>query len=111
MVIGILALVDHGDRQDTFVNYQIQTMHKAIVRFALDTGRCPTQEEGLSVLVAGNYLDHSPIDGWGNEYVYQTDGHTYSLKSYGADGHPGGDGFNADIERTFVCAAPSPTPT
>ena len=73
MVIGILTLLDHGERRDTFVSYQIQTMHKAIARFALDTGRCPTQEEGFSVLIAGNYLDHSPIDAWGNEYVYQTD--------------------------------------
>jgi general secretion pathway protein G len=40
-----------------------------------------------------------PRDPWGNEYVYRpaSNGMTYELLSYGADGAPGGEGENADI--------------
>ena len=39
-----------------------------------------------------------PLDPWGHEYFYiaQPNG-AYDLGTYGADGHPGGDGANADI--------------
>lgn len=90
--------------------FQIHAMHEAIAVFARDTGHCPTEDEGLSVLVARNYLSRPPLDAWGNEYVYQTDGRAYSLKSYGADGQPGGNGVDADIERTFVCEPSGRTP-
>ena len=35
---------------------------------------------------------------WGNPYAYLSDGNTYTLKSYGADGAEGGEGKYADID-------------
>ena len=51
----------------------------------------------------GGYLDKQevPRDPWGNPYIYISPGQhspDYDLKSLGADGLEGGDGYNADIE-------------
>lgn len=70
-------------------------------QFQLDCGRYPTSDEGLDALTnpptalegkwKGPY-PKKPItnDPWGNPYVYESDGSTYTLKSYGADGVEGG---------------------
>jgi general secretion pathway protein G len=48
-------------------------------------------EEGLS------WLAEIPLDPWGNAYVYQLDGESVRVLSYGADGVPGGEGEDADV--------------
>ncbi|HEY0866226.1 MAG TPA: type II secretion system major pseudopilin GspG [Fimbriimonas sp.] len=78
--------------------------------FRLDTDRYPTTEEGLQALRQppadvrnwqGPYLQKAiPNDPWGNPYEYQYPGVTGDMPtvlSYGADGVPGGDGYNEDI--------------
>ncbi len=88
---------------------QISTLETALDAFALDTGRYPTTEEGLQALVErpanvkswdGPYLKKKvPLDPWGNPYHYEgpSQGSGYVLKSYGADGAPGGSDDAADI--------------
>ncbi|HET7655374.1 MAG TPA: type II secretion system major pseudopilin GspG [Luteimonas sp.] len=92
---------------------QIKMLGGALQTMRLDISRFPTAEEGLQLLVrkpgderaargwAGPYLsDDLPLDPWGNPYQYspQPSGtQPYSLFSYGADGKPGGEGFDADI--------------
>ena len=80
-------------------------------RYYLDTGSYPSSDQGLSALVSGpaaggnvpanyesgGYLQSIPKDPWGNPYYYQSDGNSYVLKSFGADGVEGGEGKNADI--------------
>jgi general secretion pathway protein G len=39
-----------------------------------------------------------PLDPWGTQYFYQSDGNAYILKSLGADGKPGGSGKDEDID-------------
>jgi general secretion pathway protein G len=39
-----------------------------------------------------------PLDPWGNEYAYMSDGYNIVIKSFGADGVDGGEGYNADID-------------
>ncbi|HLH76356.1 MAG TPA: type II secretion system protein GspG, partial [Candidatus Binataceae bacterium] len=78
----------------------------------------PTTDQGLQALVAppvqqgmtdsgtassssyedGGYVQKVPLDPWGNPYFYQSDGNSYTLKSFGADGAEGGVGKNADID-------------
>jgi general secretion pathway protein G len=69
-------------------------------------GRYPTSEEGIGVLIQEKFLKANSADGklkdpWGREYVFLNPGQvhsdSYDVKSYGADGQPGGDGENADI--------------
>jgi len=84
----------------------------ALDRYYLDAGSYPTTDQGLKALVAapgtgdqakdwgGPYIEFIPLDPWGHQYVYQSDGKEYLLKSYGADGVEGGEGENADIGGT-----------
>jgi general secretion pathway protein G len=80
-------------------------------RYYLDSGSYPTTDQGLASLTSqpssgriptnyesGGYLQSVPKDPWGNPYFYQSDGNSYVLKSFGADGVEGGEGKNADID-------------
>lgn len=93
---------------------QMEAMESALKLYKLDNGSYPTTEQGLKALVEaptvgalprnwreGGYLDKPriPKDPWGNEFVYLFPGsHSdFDLICLGADGEPGGDGVNADI--------------
>lgn len=74
--------------------------------FKVMRGRYPTTEEGLKILVDEKFLKANSPDGkikdpWQNEYIYLYPGQAhpdaFDVKSYGADGQPGGDGDKADI--------------
>ena len=46
------------------------------------------------------YLKSLPKDPWGNPYLYASpgaDGRDYDIITYGRDGKPGGEGYDADI--------------
>jgi general secretion pathway protein G len=81
---------------------------QALDSYRLDTGRYPTTSQGLNALETnpgdqgwdGPYLKKVlPLDPWKNQYQYQSPGtHSdYDLFSYGADGTPGGEGENKDV--------------
>ena len=88
----------------TAARTDISNIELALDSFEIDTGRCPTSEEGLKALLEapplltawkGPYLKRgTPRDPWGNEYVYQCPGdhnsEGYDLSSYGPDGQEGG---------------------
>jgi general secretion pathway protein G len=89
----------------------ISGIKTALDRFYIDNGYYPTTDQGLQALVVrptagripanyedGGYVPRIPADPWGNPYLYQSDGNNYLLKSFGADGAPGGEGKNADID-------------
>lgn len=93
---------------------QMEALESSLKLYKLDNGSYPTTEQGLKALVEaptvgtlprnwreGGYLDKPriPKDPWGNEFVYLFPGsHSdFDLICLGADGEPGGDGVNADI--------------
>lgn len=94
---------------------QVRMLKGALETMRLDLGRFPTAEEGLALLVtrpgdalaprwAGPYLDGGvPMDPWGYPYQYSpqpTGDQPITLYSTGADGKPGGTGFDADVGYT-----------
>jgi len=93
---------------------QMESLETAIKLYKLDSGMYPTTEQGLQALVEqpqtgtlprkwrkGGYLEKGrvPKDPWGNEFVYLSPGAQgdYDIISYGADGVPGGEEFDKDI--------------
>ncbi len=93
---------------------QMESLETAIKLYKLDSGIYPTTEQGLQALVEqpqtgtlpkkwrkGGYLEKGkvPKDPWGNEFVYLSPGAQgdYDIISYGADGVPGGEEFDKDI--------------
>lgn len=94
----------------TAARSQIASYVTAISAYKLDTGNFPNTEQGLQALRTapegvtnwqGPYIsqDVAP-DPWGHPYIYKypgDHGDEPDLISYGGDGQPGGDGYNADI--------------
>lgn len=90
----------------------IAALMQALKLYRLDTKRYPTTEQGLAALVArptlapvpdnwkaGGYVERLPSDPWGKPYQFLNPGlhGEIDVFSLGADGIPGGQGFDADI--------------
>jgi len=121
VILGILATLivprimgRPDEARQVQARVQIQSIETALKLYKLDNGYYPTTDQGLQALVEaptvgqlprawrdGGYLEKGkvPKDPWGNEYVYLSPGvqDDYDLSSYGADGEPGGEGYDADI--------------
>ena len=121
VIIGILAALiaprlmnKLDDAKVTDAAIQIKNLETALKLFKMDNGFYPSTEQGLTALISppeigqipdnfkpGGYLDKKSLspDPWGNEFVYISPGMQgdYDIISYGADGEPGGEKYNADI--------------
>jgi general secretion pathway protein G len=116
VIIGLLAayvgpryFAQLSKSERSTAKAQIESFGKALDTYRLDTGRYPTTEQGLAVLLikpndegkwAGPYLQKQvPADPWGNPYVYRAPGQNgdFDLLSFGKDGQAGGDAENADV--------------
>jgi general secretion pathway protein G len=117
LIIGLLATIvvqnlrsatDKAKRVKAQAD--VSQIKSGLDRYYLDAGSYPTTDQGLNGLIGapssgnvphdwqGPYLEKIPPDPWGNPYFYQSDGNSYILKSFGADGVEGGEGKNADID-------------
>jgi general secretion pathway protein G len=79
---------------------------EGVEAFRVMRGRFPTTDEGLDMLVKEKFLKPNSKEGklmdpWNRPYVYlypgQDHADSFDVKSYGADGAPGGTDENADI--------------
>jgi len=110
-IIGMLAVMvapnlfrqQAGAMRDAALS-QISSLETALDSYRLDMNRYPDslaelmENESGSASWNGPYLRREvPMDPWGNDYVYQSDGRSFTLLSYGADGARGGEGDDADI--------------
>jgi len=110
-IIGMLAVMvapnlfrqRAGAMRDAALS-QISSLETALDSYRLDMNQYPDslaelmENESGSASWNGPYLRREvPSDPWGNEYIYQSDGRSFTLISYGADGSRGGEGDDADI--------------
>lgn len=110
-IIGMLAVMvapnifnqQAGAQRDAALS-QISTLEAALDTYRLDVGEYPDSLQGLmenesdSAAWNGPYLRRAvPQDPWGNDYVYESSGRSFTLVSYGADGVRGGEDNDADI--------------
>jgi general secretion pathway protein G len=104
-VIGYL-----GSSRTKTAKVQIESLSTSLELFKLDTGRYPSEREGLKALVErpaeaknwnGPYLkkDQLPTDPWGQPYYYRYPGQrgAFDIFSLGADSREGGDGEDQDV--------------
>ena len=104
-----------NDAKVSEAKVQIRDFETALKLYKLDNGFYPTSDQGLEALInaptgdpapknyrQGGYMEQKKIalDPWGNPYVYICPGQhgDYDLSSLGADGKPGGTGYDADID-------------
>ena len=121
IILGVLAMwvapkiMDRpGEARQMKVRLDIQNLETALKLYKLDNGSYPSTEQGLQALVEapetgtipkkwkkGGYLEKGkvPKDPWGNDFVYLSPGlkGDFDIISYGADGVPGGEDENKDI--------------
>jgi general secretion pathway protein G len=121
VILGILAglliprIMGRPDEaRQAKARIQIEGIGTALKLYRLDNGNYPSTEQGLKALVEpptmgtlakrwreGGYLESGkiPKDPWDNDFVYLSPGShgEYDLSSLGADGEPGGEGKNKDI--------------
>ena len=83
---------------------EIKNFETALVGYKIAFKRMPTTAEGLDILVNNSKkkflnTDTIPKDPWGNDFIYQSPGlkGDYDIISYGADGVPGGEDENKDV--------------
>ena len=90
---------------------QIKQLGVILDDFRRVCGFYPTTEQGLDALIkapAGreckNYDPEGfikekkvPKDAWNNDFIYESDGNKYTLKSLGRDNKAGGDDLDADL--------------
>lgn len=77
---------------------QIQNMVQALDAYKIQNGSYPSTEQGLQELVNKGVIKSVPKDGWKKDFEYIRESSSkYTLKSYGADGVPGGEGLDKDI--------------
>jgi general secretion pathway protein G len=115
-VLGALVVPQIIDKVDVAkvkrAQSDIRAIQTALDLYRLDNFKYPTTEQGLQALVkqpvdptitnyaASGYLKSLPKDPWGNVYIYASpgsDGRDYEITTYGRDGKPGGEGYDADI--------------
>ena len=117
IIIGILVSViapNVMDRPDAarreVTRSELMAIGTALDTYRLDNGTYPSTDQGLDALVdkpsgfpeprnwgPGPYLKKFPVDQWGNEFVYTSDGRSFELMSLAADGEEGGENEAADL--------------
>lgn len=102
--------LQEGQVQTTKI--QIRSFSERLKEFRRDCNFIPTTDQGLDALVEkptggreckryapGGYIEGGklPQDPWDGDYIYESDGKTFTIISLGADNAEGGEGADADI--------------
>ena len=103
------GIVGEGGSKIAKGKSDVAALANALDTYRLDTGRYPSTKEGLQALLVaparaqgwqGPYIKEVR-DPWGKPYLYESPGprggETYVVRTYGADGRPGGEGKDADV--------------
>ena len=114
-IVGVNVAQKPGEAKVAKAMADLSVLKTGLQLYRLQQGRFPEQGQGLRALVEKptqppvpetypeeGYLDtrRLPTDPWGNPYVYLipgTEGSSFEIISYGADGEPGGEGVDADL--------------
>ncbi|WP_395541055.1 type II secretion system major pseudopilin GspG [Neotabrizicola sp. sgz301269] len=120
IVLAIIALIaglaapqlmeTFGRAKSRAATIEMEGLKGAVQLFYIDTGRYPSEAEGLEALLAapagvdnwqGPYLESadSLLDPWENRYLYRSPAadKAFEIMSYGRDGRAGGTSEDSDI--------------
>ena len=109
-LVGTGAIRQLQNSRVSAAEAQIAQLRSALDIYLIETGRYPSEQEGLNALISnagqvpgwnGPYLrdGNLPADPWGSAYIYtlNSDGQP-RVRSLGSDGQAGGTGNAADVE-------------
>jgi len=106
----VFDMLREGETKATQI--QMQNLSERLNEFRRHCGLYPTVDQGLQALVTkpggrdcpryapDGYIagGQVPQDAWDEDFSYESDGRTFTIKSLGADRAAGGEGYDADIE-------------
>ena len=108
-IVVINVLPSQGRARVAKAKADVALIEQGLEMYRLDNLNYPTTAQGLQVLTGagngtgtsrpGGYLKKLPDDPWGAPYQYAFPGRhgPFDVYSFGADGHEGGTGDDADI--------------
>lgn len=118
-IIGSLATIVGGNLFSKFgkakvdsTKIQIKNLSVVLDDFRRECNYYPTTDQGLAALVTKpttgreckNYDSEGyikgkkvPKDAWDNDFIYESDGNKFTIKSFGRDGKEGGEDLDKDI--------------
>ncbi len=110
-LIGVNVAKRLDESKVTTAKLQIRQLGNALDDFRRVCGFYPMTEQGLDALLHApqgreckgydpeGFLKAKsvPTDPWKNQYLYESDGVKYLIKSMGADAQIGGEGINKDL--------------
>ncbi|MEM8536410.1 MAG: type II secretion system major pseudopilin GspG [Pseudomonadota bacterium] len=108
-LVGTGAIRQLQNSRVSAAEAQIAQLRSALDIYLIETGRYPSEQEGLAALVSnagqvpgwnGPYLrdGNLPADPWGGDYIYTLNDGQPRIRSLGSDGQAGGSGNAADVE-------------
>ncbi len=110
--VGGKFLDSYHEGQVNSTKIQMSSLEGRLKEFRRKCSFYPTTEQGLEALVTkpsggreckdypqNGFIDGDavPKDPWDHDFVYESDGKTFNIYSYGPDGEAGGEGTDADI--------------
>jgi general secretion pathway protein G len=109
-VLGTTAFNQFEKSRVDTTKISMKTISNALEAYNLSCNTYPTTDQGLASLVTkpagdacsnwgpGAYLKKAQTkDAWGKEFIYESDGGTFELKSFGKDKKEGGEGYAKDL--------------
>ncbi|MBB37015.1 MAG: type II secretion system protein GspG [Hirschia sp.] len=110
VLVNVIGNVDKARLEKAKTD--ISVLEQSLERYRLEMMTYPTIEQGLDALVtaptdlrnperypAEGFIKRLPNDPWGSpyQYIYPGENGPVDIFSYGADGQPGGEDYDADI--------------
>ena len=109
-VLSTTVMGQYKKSQIEQTRISMRELGKQLEAYNLSCNSYPTTEQGLNALiqspgaeVCGNwgpdpYIKKGQLkDRWGSNFIYESDGSRYEIRSYGADKKPGGSGVDKDL--------------
>jgi len=107
--VGTKVIRRFDESKVSATKIQIKQLSVILDDFRRVCGFYPTTEQNLDALVKApvgrtcknydpeGFVKKVPQDAWNHDFIYTSDGNKFEIKSLGADGKEGGDGFDKDI--------------
>lgn len=105
-ILGGQVMKQFGKAKVNQAKIQMGELGKALDMFYTDCGSYPSSLNGLLTSDGADCSNWGPDaytkknllkDPWNSEFLYYSDGSSYSITSLGADRREGGDGLDKDI--------------
>jgi Type II secretion system (T2SS), protein G len=99
LLLNLCAKIDLGELPpENGTSTRMYPLKTRILRYAKKNNKLPSKLSDLPPLEG---FSNFTKDYWGNDIIYQVNGSTVTLLSYGKDQKPGGAGDNLDVVGVF----------